>query len=214
MSDTLWPAEAGEPAAGHGPADALTAWLWGPLPLQSLRIRSTRVVLKLSGDYLDYVIELLGPFGTVSARPMFGGHGIYLDGRMFALVSDDMLYLKSDAMNRVEFEQAGCEIFSYSRKGKRATLGFYRPPEEAMESAELMLPWARTAYAAALRVNAKKQAVANVAAPREPVQKARKAEPARAARKKPAKKKPAGPAKTTKPSKRKAPARPLKSRAA
>jgi DNA transformation protein len=60
----------------------------------------------------------------------------------------------------VEFEQAGCEIFGYARKGKRATLNFFRAPEDAMDSPELMLPWARTAYAAALRTNAKKQAQA------------------------------------------------------
>ena len=114
----------------------------------------------MSGDYLDYVIELLGPFGTVGARPMFGGHGIYLDGLMFALVSDDTLYLKSDEMNREEFERAGCEIFSYQRKGKRATIGFYTPPEEALESSVLMLPWARSAYAAALRARARNEAQA------------------------------------------------------
>ncbi|MHB8668479.1 MAG: TfoX/Sxy family protein [Burkholderiales bacterium] len=112
----------------------------------------------MSDDFVDYVMELFGPFGTVVARRMFGGHGVYLDGLMFAIVSADALYLKADAMNRVEFELAGCEMFGYTRKGKRATLNFFRAPEEAMESPELMLPWARTAYAAALRANAKKQA--------------------------------------------------------
>ena len=114
----------------------------------------------MSDDFVDYVMELFGPFGTVAARRMFGGHGVYLDGLMFAIVSEDMLYLKADEMNRIEFEQAGCEIFSYARKGKRASLNFFRAPEDAMESPELMLPWARTAYAAALRANAKKQAAA------------------------------------------------------
>jgi DNA transformation protein and related proteins len=160
MSDSPWPAETGYALAEAEPVDALSAWLWRRLPLQSLRIHSSRAVLKMSGDYIDYVIELLGPFGTVSARPMFGGHGIYLDGLMFALVSDDMLYLKSDEMNRREFEQAGCEIFSYARKGKRATIGFFSPPEEALESPEMMLPWARTAYAAALRARARSEAEA------------------------------------------------------
>lgn len=108
-------------------------------------------------EFIEYVMELFGPFGTVGARRMFGGHGVYLDGLMFALVSEDTLYLKADEMNRVEFEQAGCEIFSYARNGKRAALNFFRAPEDAMESPELMLPWARTAYAAALRTNAKKQ---------------------------------------------------------
>jgi DNA transformation protein len=120
----------------------------------------------MSDEFIDYVLELFGPFGTVGARRMFGGHGVYLDGLMFALVSEDALYLKADEMNRIEFEQAGCEIFSYARKGRRATLGFFRPPEDAMESPELMLPWARTAYAAALRANAKKQVAGQAQAAR------------------------------------------------
>ena len=117
-------------------------------------------------DFVDYVMELLGPFGTVTARRMFGGHGLYLDGLMFALLFDDTLYLKADDMNRVEFEQAGCEIFGYARQGKRATINFYRAPADAMESPELMLPWARTAYAAALRANAKQQAAEQALAAR------------------------------------------------
>jgi len=91
---------------------------------------------------------------------------VYLDGLMFAIVSEDTLYLKADEMNRIEFEQAGCEIFGYARKGKRATLNFFRAPEDAMESPELMLPWARTAYAAALRTNAKKQVAGQAQAAR------------------------------------------------
>ena len=147
----------------------------------------------MSDDFVDYVMELFGPFGTATARRMFGGHGLFLDGLMFALVSDDTLYLKADEMNRIEFEQAGCEMFGYARKGKRATLGFFRAPEDAMESPELMLPWARSAYAAALRANAKKQVAdqaqaARKIAPPKPAPKKAAARPAKAAGRKPAKK--------------------------
>lgn len=145
----------------------------------------------MSDDFVDYVLELFGPFGTVGARRMFGGHGIYLDGLMFAIVSGDALYLKADEMNRVEFVQAGCEAFGYARKGGRATLNFYRAPEDAMESPELMLPWARTAYAAALRANAKKQALGQAQAARKLAQGAspRAVAPPKPAAKKAAKKK-------------------------
>jgi DNA transformation protein len=155
----------------------------------------------MSDDFLDYVMELFGPFGTVSARRMFGGHGVYLDGLMFAILSGNTLYLTADEMNRIEFEQAGCEMFGYARKGRRATLGFYGAPEDAMESPELMLPWARSAYAAALRANAKKQAAGQAQAARKLAQAkleeaARTQKQARPAKKPPAKKgalaKPAG----------------------
>jgi DNA transformation protein len=137
----------------------------------------------MSEAFIDYVMELLGPFGTVRTRRMFGGYGVYLDGLMFAIVSEDTLYLKADEMNRVEFEQAGCERFGYVRKGRRAALNFFRTPADAMESPELMLPWARTAYAAALRTNAKKQAAGQARAaakiaPQKPAKKAPMAKPA------------------------------------
>ena len=149
----------------------------------------------MSNDFVDYVMELLGPFGTVVARRMFGGHGVFLDGLMFAIASADTLYLKADEMNRIEFEQAGCEIFSYARKGRRATLNFFRAPEDAMESPELMLPWARTAYAAALRANAKKQVAGQARA-------ARKTARRKPAGKKATKKKTASPAKPVRRGKR------------
>jgi DNA transformation protein len=87
---------------------------------------------------------------------MFGGHGIYCDGVFFGIVLDNTLYLKADDRNRGEFERAGSEIFSYSRKGKRATLNFYRAPEDALDAPQLMLPWAKSAIAAALRSRAGK----------------------------------------------------------
>lgn len=167
----------------------------------------------MSDDFIDYVMELFGPFGTVGARRMFGGHGVYLDGLMFAIVSEDTLYLKADDMNRIEFAQAGCEIFSYARKGKRATISFYRAPEDAMESPELMLPWARTAYAAALRANAKKLAAERARAEAKfaqqlAVKKTRAAAPARKRKtKKSAQTKPGrndAAAKKTRPAKRRA----------
>jgi len=158
----------------------------------------------MSGDFVDYVMELFGPFGTAGARRMFGGHGVYLDGLMFAIISGDMLYLKADEMSRIEFERAGCETFGYARKGKRATLNFFRAPEDAMESPELMLPWARTAYAAALRANAKKQAAGQAQAARRIAQQEPPGRDAlvKPAAKKAAKKKTSGPAKRVKRGKR------------
>lgn len=117
-------------------------------------------------EFVDYVIELLGPFGTVSAKRMFGGHGIYLDGLMIAIVAREGLWLKADEINRHEFENANCELFTYSRGGAAQTLGFYRAPAESLESSQEMLPWARSAYAAALRANAKRVAAENARAAR------------------------------------------------
>jgi DNA transformation protein len=102
-------------------------------------------------EFVEHVLELLAPFGGVSARRMFGGYGIYRDGLMFALVADDVLYLKADVESRREFEDAGSEPFSYEARRRRVILSYWRAPEESLESREAMQSWARTAFAAALR---------------------------------------------------------------
>jgi len=108
-------------------------------------------------EFLEHVLQLLAPLGRLSARAMFGGHGLYCDGVFFAIVLDEELYLKADDESRALFERAGCDIFSYQRQGKRATLNFYRAPAEALESPPLMLPWARSALACGLRASARKR---------------------------------------------------------
>lgn len=109
-------------------------------------------------EFLDHVLEMLAPAGRVSARAMFGGHGLYCDELFFAIVLEDMLYLKADDESRAAFELLGCELFSHRRLGKLATLNFYRAPEETLESPQLMLPWAKRALACALRARGRNAA--------------------------------------------------------
>ncbi len=85
---------------------------------------------------------------------MFGGFGIYRDGLMFGLVAGDVLYLKSDAENRGDFESVGSEPFSYTARRRQVILSYWRAPEEALESGTAMQEWARSAFAAALRAKA------------------------------------------------------------
>ena len=47
--------------------------------------------------FKEFLEELFAPIGGVTVRRMFGGLGIFKDGVMFALVVDDVLYLKADA---------------------------------------------------------------------------------------------------------------------
>lgn len=124
--------------------------------------------MAVSKEYLDYLLEILVPLGPVVGKRMFGGAGLYLDGRMFAIVVEDQLWLKADAENRGEFESRELPQFTYLRQGKPTAMGFYRAPDEALESAALLLPWARSAAGAALRAAARKQAAPARAAVQKP----------------------------------------------
>jgi DNA transformation protein len=109
---------------------------------------------------VDHCLELLAPLGTVRAKRMFGGHGLYVDELFVALIAFERLYLKVDAQTRAAFERAGCEPFVYEGKGKPITMSYWTVPAEAMESPALMQPWARQAIAAALRARAAKPSAA------------------------------------------------------
>lgn len=105
-----------------------------------------------SRDFVDFVLEQMSLFGVVSARRMFGGHGLYCDGLMFALIADDRLYLKTDAEDQPAYAARQLPPFAYQRAGQTATIASYHeaPPEVFDERSE-MLSWARRAHAAALR---------------------------------------------------------------
>jgi len=106
----------------------------------------------MRASFIAHVKELLGGLGHLEAKPMFGGHGLYCDGAFFAIVLDDVLYLKTDAKSRPRFVAARLKPFVYATKrGKRTSRNYYRAPAEALESPEAALAWAREAVAAALR---------------------------------------------------------------
>lgn len=109
-----------------------------------------------SAGFLDHLRELMRAGGrAVSTRAMFGGHGLYVDGLFVAIVDDDVLYLRCDDANRAEFASLDLPPFEYATKdGKRQAMSYRRAPDEALESAHAMAPWARSALGAALRAAA------------------------------------------------------------
>jgi DNA transformation protein and related proteins len=130
--------------------------------------------------FVEFAVDLLSLAGPVQARGMFGGHGLYCRGVMFGLLYDDELFLKTDLETRARFVDAGCRMWSFPGMDETS---YYRPPDDAHEDPEAMLPWARLALDAALRGQAAKVAKARAA-------EARRAERAAAAadkKKKPAK---------------------------
>jgi len=118
--------------------------------------RSTRHMSKAD---IDWMLELLAPLGAVHARRMFGGHGFYLDARMFALEADGGLYLKVDAASKPAFRAEGSAPFVYEGGGRSVQMSYWSAPDAALDSAEAMLPWARLALLAAERSGKKAPAV-------------------------------------------------------
>ncbi|MEA4892496.1 MAG: TfoX/Sxy family protein [Peptococcaceae bacterium] len=53
-----------------------------------------------SKEFIEYVYEQAAAAGQVSYRKMFGEYGVYLDGKIVALVCDNMFFLKPTAAAR------------------------------------------------------------------------------------------------------------------
>jgi DNA transformation protein and related proteins len=45
-------------------------------------------------DTIDFLLEQMAGAGTITARKMFGEYGMYCDGKVFAFVCDDRLFIK------------------------------------------------------------------------------------------------------------------------
>jgi DNA transformation protein and related proteins len=110
-----------------------------------------------SDSFAEFLRERLAPLGRVTMRRMFGKTGVFCDGLMFGMVTDDTLYFRVDEHNRVAFKEA--ESFpplNYEKQGRAIDLSFWRAPERLLDEQDELVTWARTALAAARRVAAKR----------------------------------------------------------
>jgi DNA transformation protein len=50
-----------------------------------------------SKETVDFIVDQLSRAGEIVAKRMFGEYGIYVDGKMAAVVADDQLFVKPTA---------------------------------------------------------------------------------------------------------------------
>ena len=82
---------------------------------------------------------------------MFGGHGIFKDALMFALIADEVVYFKVDAQSQPDFEAAGGEPFVYVKNGKPMTMSYWRLAEPCPTADGDLWRWSHLAHQAAQR---------------------------------------------------------------
>lgn len=99
----------------------------------------------------DSLPEVFEKLGRIQARRMFGGHGVYHDGRMFGLVTGDTLYFKVDAESASHFDAQNLPAFEYLRGEKTVRLSFRQAPAEVFEDRDEAARWGRIAWEAAVR---------------------------------------------------------------
>ena len=73
--------------------------------------------------FKEFLEDLYAPIGGVSVRGMFGGLGVFRDAIMFALVVDDVLYLRADEAKRAALREEKAPQFVYGHERTRRADG-------------------------------------------------------------------------------------------
>ena len=111
-----------------------------------------------SDAFAEFLREQLAPLGRVTLRRMFGKSGVFCDGVMFAMVTENTLYFRVDEENRAAFSEAECfPPLNYAKQGSTIDLSFWRVPERLFDEPDELVAWAQAALAAARRVAAKRE---------------------------------------------------------
>jgi|ERR1043166_3248018 DNA transformation protein len=114
-----------------------------------------------SDGFAEFLRDQLAPLGRITMRRMFSKTGVFCDGFMLGMVTDNTLYFRVDDGNRAAFKEA--ESFpplNYQKKGETIDLSFWRAPERLFDEPDELVTWARAALAAARRVAAKREPAA------------------------------------------------------
>jgi len=97
-------------------------------------------------EFVNYIIELLSPYGNIRARAMFGGYGIYKGDAIVAIIVDGELYFKTDKTTANKYEAAGSCPFSYHGKKGLVQVSYWQVPEIVMEDTHTLGQWLEEAY--------------------------------------------------------------------
>ena len=88
--------------------------------------------------FSEELLPRLAPLGAVSSKKMFGGYGLFHQGKMFGLISSDAeLFLKVDDANRAPFEKA--------RAPQHGKMPYFRVPKNVLGDDRRLLKWTRSA---------------------------------------------------------------------
>ena len=114
-----------------------------------------------SDGFAEFLREQLSPLGRLTMRRMFGKTGVFCDGLMFGMITDDTLYVRVDDHNKAVFKEAeAAPPLNYDKQGRTIDLSFWRVPERLLDEPDELILWARAALGAAGRVAAERERTA------------------------------------------------------
>jgi DNA transformation protein len=108
------------------------------------------MAVAVTESYRTYLIDQLGGLKDLTVTRMFAGLGLYHRGVFFAIVYDDMTYLRVDDHTRADFVARGMPALRPMRNNpKKVSENYYQCPAEVIDDDEELVVWARRAVRAA-----------------------------------------------------------------
>ncbi len=105
----------------------------------------------------NHISDLFAVFGPLEVRCMFGGAGLFVQGVMFGIVDDGVIYLKADEATIPAYKREHSSPFTYAtRTGTQALTSYWRLPDRLYDEPEELAEWARRALSIAQRAAAAK----------------------------------------------------------
>jgi DNA transformation protein len=94
--------------------------------------------MPLSSGFPDYVQELIGGFGKVDVKRMFGGAALYRNGVGFGILDDDVFFIKADKAFGAELKRQGCKpwIYSIAKDGSVRDIAYWSLPDTAADDGD------------------------------------------------------------------------------
>ena len=107
--------------------------------------------MPVTDSFVEFVLEQLDSLGPLTPKRMFGGVGLYAGDLFFALVADDVVYLKADDSTRGALEAAGARPFQPypDRPRGGGTMQYYSVPVAVLEDSDSLTAWAIRSVAVA-----------------------------------------------------------------
>lgn len=109
-----------------------------------------------SNEFIEYIKDILAPFGQITTCAMFGSYGIYKDGVIIGIVARNELYFKIDNKVVEYLKSFVSEPFTYNISNKLITISYWKVLPEILEQEEKLANLVSMAFDASINSNNKK----------------------------------------------------------
>ncbi|MCY9874570.1 TfoX/Sxy family DNA transformation protein [Vibrio barjaei] len=108
-------------------------------------------------SFYDYTIQ----FGISQKRSMFGGTGLFKDGAMYALISNDRVFIRGGCALDETLQNLNCEKFRHVKKQSTATVNYYDITALFNESAPMLSDLLQRSITNSVEQHSSKKSVEN-----------------------------------------------------